>query len=210
MKKYFLSALLYLCFLNQAFAAVDEEAMSVKNRKAKEYSIALQLFGFGPTASITNGIHAGYFIDSNSLLQVEILAGNDPVIWGTGRYTISSYSVGTYYKLFMTPTFYIKLGTDFKNVRYKYEDDRTGGTEERTEFTGNSLGGHFSVGHQWQWQNFTFGFDWIGISAPFISQIQSTFTGGATPNQRRLDGDQSRYLKDNIIIILHGYLGASF
>ncbi len=172
--------------------------------------MAAQIVGYGPAASELKGVHLGYFVDPNTQLQLEITGGTNPLIWGSSGHSITSYVVGTHVKLFTGNSFYLKLGIDYRRIDYRYEDPVLGSNYEKTSFLGNTLGAAFLIGNQWQWQNFTFGADWIGLSGPLVWQIESSGSVGTNPNIRRRDKDEDRYLKENVIILSRLFVGASF
>lgn len=207
------AALLPLFFGISVWAAkvkIDSLGTSEINRQDKDFSLTAQVFGHGPAASVMQGLHLGFFIDPDSLITVELVSGENPLIWSSSGFTIKSFSASTHYKQFVGNTFYFKGGLDYKRVDYRYEDSFFGSSYEKTSFAGNSFGLGTSIGNQWQWSVFTFGFDWIGISMPFATQLESSSSTGTSPNLQRLDRDQTRYLKDNILVFMHAFLGASF
>lgn len=207
------TVLLLFLFCSSLWAAkdkIDSRGTSEIYRQDKDFSLTAQIFGHGPAASVMQGLHLGFFIDPDSLITVELVSGENPLIWSSSGFTIKSFSASTHFKRFFGNTFYLKAGLDYKRVDYRYEDSFFGSSYEKTSFIGNSFALGASLGNQWQWSVFTFGFDWIGISMPFVSQLESSSSIGTSPNQQRLDRDQTRYLKDNILVFMHAYLGASF
>ncbi|MBC7421331.1 MAG: hypothetical protein H7328_11435 [Bdellovibrio sp.] len=187
--------------------AADESAA---NRQDKKYLVAAQLLGYGPAASDLKGLHLGYYVDPNTIFQMELTMGSNPLIWGSSGYTILSYVAGAHLKLFTGNSFYLKLGLDYRRIDYRYEDPVLGSSYEKIDFVGSSLGAAFTIGNQWQWSFYTFGVDWIGLSGPFVSQVNSSSTTGTQQNVRRRDKDEDRYLKENVIILSRIYVGACF
>ena len=97
------------------------------------------------------------------------------------------------------PTIYYKRNTgDFFNATLIYEDVGTG----------------FRVGNEWQWENFTMGCDWVGVSQPIYSNVKEDkfipSAGSPDYDRRQYVDEQNRFVKDTNINLLRVYAGASF
>lgn len=199
--------------LTSSLARAETESInlsSTEERQAKTYTVAAQLLGYGPAASDLKGLHLGYFIDANTQWQLELLYGENPLIWGSSGHFIQSFLASTHLKLFTGNSFYIKLGLDYRHIKYRYEDPVLGSAYERTTFMGDSLGPSFTIGTQWQWSSLTLGVDWVGLSFPLLWQIETSSITGSVPNNQRRDKYEDRLLKENVLILSRLFIGASF
>ncbi|MDG0817129.1 hypothetical protein [Bdellovibrio svalbardensis] len=183
---------------------------SEHNRMDKKWTAQWQLFGAGPNGTSESAIIGGYHLDRNSVVQLEVgsggISGNS--IFIDDKYELSGSTVGLHYKKFFGNSFYAKIGLDYRSVTYKYKYPFTGNQEG---FTGESLGAGLVIGNQWQWENFTLGCDWIGLSLPFASTVKSeTLTSSDSFYRDELNSAQQRYLRNGFAQALRFYVGYTF
>jgi hypothetical protein len=188
---------------------------SAFNRLQKNFSINYMAFGFGPNPAGSVGLNFGFFLDRNSLIDFEYTAGRplNYVNWKYSEYDVNARSYGVHYKLFTGNSFYVRGGVDYRMVDYLYKtrDFSTSIENSRSAFKGSSLNATFLIGNQWQWENFTLGCDWIGLTVPLSTQIDSeSFTTTSTYTSSTLKDDQDYYLKRQVTMGLRFYLGATF
>ncbi len=83
--------------------------------------------------------------------------------------------------------------------------------QNQESFTEESLGAGLVIGKQWQWNNFTLGCDWIGLSLPFASTVKSETVAGSESFYRdKLDSVQQKYLRSGFAQALRFYVGYTF
>lgn len=183
---------------------------SEHNRMNKKWTAQWQLFGVGPNGTAEGAIIAGYHLDRNSVVQIEVGSGGTSgnSIFIDDQYEFSGSTVGLHYKKFFGNSFYAKMGVDYRSVTYKYKYAFGGGEES---FSGDSLAAGLVIGNQWQWQNFTLGCDWIGLSVPFASTVKSeTVAGNDSYYRDELDKAQQKYLRNGFAQGLRFYMGYTF
>jgi hypothetical protein len=172
------------------------------------------------------GVAIGRFLTPSTLVQLELSLGETDR--REGYFTSSSQylktgSVGVNLKHFVSNSFYIKGGLDYRSVSYDYNYgsrfsviDSAKSSYTSYDFTGDSWAGSFSIGNQWQWESFTLGCDWFGLRVPFASNVQSESLssrgGSSLVREIRQDREdnQNRLLKDVAFQAVRFYLGASF
>lgn len=225
-----------LCVLSQMFFAFsalgatrDDDVVIIKqqpkavfanssehNRIGKTIVLTGQLFGGGPSASSGQGATVGFHLDRNRLVQFEALWGGTGNLFYLvgGKTTVRS--AGVHFKHFVGNSFYYRTGLEYKTVDYNYNYTfvYTNGYD-RESFSGNALGAAVVIGNQWQWENFVLGCDWIGITAPFTSQVtaqesSSSLNGSSSSESTSLYSYQDRLLKEPYFHFLRFFLGASF
>lgn len=189
-------------------------------REGKSFQLNVQLFGIGPAATSSAGFQFGFFIDRNRLFQLETMSGSSSFSGSTSvnSVEVSSYSgtknarsFGAHYKRFVSNSFYWRAGAEYISQHIKRDYKGTGYTGSYDiEIT--RLAGTFVIGNQWQWDNFTLGCDWFGVTAPISSQITSETISGS-----RYDGiegdieiDRKGFIILNNLNLLRFYLGFSW
>lgn len=179
---------------------------SLQNRLDKDFTIQLQPVGLSAIGTNESLLILGYYIDSNNILQLEAGAGRSDfeMKWdgqSEDKEVLKGESVGLHYKHFFGNSFYVKLGADYRGIKY----------------TGKILDPHFAsidgtsgvasivVGNQWQWKTWTAGCDWIGGGLPFATFVSST-NGSAAD----VAAAKKKYLEDAFVQGLRIYVGATF
>ncbi|WP_374077267.1 hypothetical protein [Bdellovibrio bacteriovorus] len=190
---------------------IVEKDSSEHMRMNKKITVQWQLFGSGANGTSQSAIIAGYHLDRNSIIQLEAGGGGNSfrTFFSSSEYSYNSYSVGAHFKKFLGNSFYVKTGVDYRSVDYVFN---YGYSSVKTGFEGNSLAASLVIGNQWQWDNFTLGCDWIGLSLPFAHTVTSeTLSADADSYHRaNLDEDEEHYLKNGYAQALRFYVGYSF
>lgn len=186
------------------------EDSSRHNRMDKKYAGWVQLLGVGPSVSGSSGAAFGYFHTSDDIFFLELTKGSaDSALasWN-GYFNIDTKSVGVHWKHFTGNSFYLNTGLDFRSVDYEYSNSVTATT---SEFEATSTALSFAIGNQWQWDNFTMGCDWVGVSVPLTDDIsKASITTGSTFEEDEFREDQKLFSEETHIQLLRFYLGASF
>ena len=222
-----------LCFaMNQAFAeeiviapkkTEVEEGSSAYARINKENQFLINLTGAGPNATASTGLIFGHFIDRNSMFLVEAMTGTNT---GNSLFSSSFYSssiqtsakaqsIGVHFKQFVSNSFYYRFGVDYRNIAYKYSYTPSSTPVETAEFNGDSVALNFQIGNQWQFEKFTLGCDWFGLSMPITSNTSSRTLNAAAQTDasyynRKLDDESDYYTKRTTYNFVRFYLGSSF
>ncbi len=192
---------------------------SEHHRLDKNYVTTVNLTGFGPSLTSTIALQAGKYLDRNSVVLLEATGGTlstpDNAISSakTGSsYDVKSTSFGAHFKQFNGNSFYYRAGVDFRKIKYDYKFVYTTGPSDTRHFDGTSIAGNFQIGNQWQWENFTLGCDWVGISLPLTSSTSNEEVVSSTPDydQARIKDDIDALVKKAHLNFLRFYLGASF
>ena len=149
---------------------VDE---SRANRDGKQYTLNAAITGYSFGAA-SNSIEAGYHLDADKVISLQYSdlkngTGDDKNsedevdrLWakdGVG----SAISVN--FKNFVSNSFYIKPGVYYRDQTKVEETTSSFGellSSKYSEF--KDMGVEFRIGNQWQFENFTLGADWVGIT----------------------------------------------
>ena len=197
---------------------------SSSNRLDKSFTLLASPIGLGPSQNAEAGLVAGIFISPKTLIQLEAGDGNTSEgfsFFGTSTVKSHTSSASIAIKHFVGNSFYVKGGVDNRRINYSESYKSTWnlfGTpstyEDNVTFEAESWSASVVIGNQWQWENFTLGCDWVGIAAPFTSEVKSesyaTTSTDKTSIQRDLADREKRKLKDMAFQGLKFYLGASF
>jgi hypothetical protein len=211
----FLSALVTHASPQQSVIKIDEAPISttqtsLQNRAAKTFLLSAEPIGFAVTPLPTYGANIGLYLSSNAILQVEYASGSI----GLGFYDLGAKSLGINVKFFTGNSFYLKTGFDYRRisisgVKCLFCSDPyfklDGGSAD-------SIALAVGLGNQWQWNTFTMGCDWLGVTAPVITQYSNDFHQSriSAQDQARIDGAFDRVAKAVSLQLLRIYLGASF
>lgn len=105
-------------------------------------------------------------------------------------------------------------GIDQRNVEYNYQYKSVISSTYDTSaaFKVSSTAAALVIGNQWQWDNFTLGCDWFGVSAPLATRFSDEkFSANADSIDRnRQERDKEHFGKKTLQQGLKLYLGASF
>lgn len=234
LKNFFALAVVSFLASSSAFAASDENVMVMKknqvvlehdssaaNRLHKKVTLAAELSGMGPGLITGTGLSAGYFLNRNQVILAEYKGGKIGVTrrWTTYSNGVenvaesegSGTSVGVYFKQFFGNSFYIKPGVDVAKVNYEFSPKSTAFGNYRSEFEATTVGANFSIGNQWQWENFTLGCDWIGLRQAISRNFSKDSIVGNFSAQDKADFEKDKDLfTKGSPLALRFYLGASF
>lgn len=220
MKSKILFLLTVLCFAQKSLAAdviAPEKPRKVRvtsqmAREDKEASVMAQA-GF-TAGHVAQGLNFAYFIDRDLQLQAEIAGG----VYTEGSWDIFNIgyrdrkrtemrSYGVHLKSFVSNTFYLNYGLDWREYDYQYSNS---GTE--AAFGSQSLNASLLIGNQWQWKNFTLGCDWVGWSQPVAFQkiTSENLQTNSFYERRDLDRAEDNSLWRGQLQGLRLYVGASF
>ncbi len=183
---------------------VDESAA---NREGKKYTVSAQIMGFNFTGGET-ALNLGYFLNDKTVLKLRFssLRGTAQDIYsdeGDSKEVKDAWAkqgngtaIMAGVKLFTGNSFYVEPAAYYRNQYQVYSTTEFGAsTVEIDDADIKDAGLSLRIGNQWQWDNFTIGCDWIGISRSLVD-LGST---GDT-NSDRLASTS----------LLNLYLGASF
>lgn len=184
---------------------------SAQNRQNKTWTAEWQMFGVGPNGTSEGAVIIGHHIDANSLWQIEVGSGgtSGSTLWLIDHLEYSGTAIGVHYKRFIGNSFYVKMGIDYRSVKYDYTYPFSGYEEH---FEGNSIAAGLVIGNQWQWDNFTLGCDWVGVSLPFASSVTNETVASSSDSYYRssLDDAEAKYLRNGFAQALRFYVGYSF
>lgn len=198
------------------------EESSEANRMNKDFQVDL-FTGVGPANGGGMGISAAKFLSRNQLVMIDLVSGpgaysrrysstyNSTTTSGETDTRVST--IGVHYKQFTGNSFYFRTGLDYSTVDYKFDyNSNTPGYGFKSKFNGSVLGANFSIGNQWQWENFTIGCDWIGVSLPLVKDVASAEITGSVADYDRsqFQDDQDHYINNGTATLLKLYVGASF
>jgi hypothetical protein len=190
------------------------EGSSEFNRMNKTALAAVQVLGVGPLPVAAQGLIGGYYLKRNSILQAEYTSGTTSNGLSGYGLDLKAQTYGVHLKQFLSNSFYLKLGVDYRTASYRYNYTSLTGSQynENYSFTSRSWSGALAIGNQWQFENFTIGCDWIGYVAPFSSTVtDERYDSGVWQFQGTyIRSDRDRLTTSQIAQGLRFYLGASF
>ena len=202
---------------------IEIEDSSATRRMNKKFSITTELSGYGPFPgsifSNRESLILGYFLDFRNLVNLELRNFPKGHIY-TGLFFASTddiasgHSVGLHFKHFVGSSFYFTTGLDF--MKYQYQRDRSyflGSCYDcsginKNAFSGESIMANFTIGNQWQWENFTLGCDWFGLVRPVSSRLFNETNGDNGTDY--LNSEKQTFTKYGLINLLRFYLGVAF
>ena len=206
----FLTTMSFSCFAQEPdYKVVDRPDNSVIVRNTSEFyriDKKINVFVGAHAYSKVSGSELGleYYLDRNKAVQLELFTGRavfaDTIneIFGDKSRTEAS-GVILSYKHYTGNSFFIRGGIDYKqHDYYRLERDFFDKTViGETSFAAESVGLIVSIGNQWQIENLTLGFDWIGFSAPIYTRlgtIKNTFAE-SDYHTKYFKDDQNTYVK---------------
>ena len=163
--------------LNKYERVVLDESML--NREDKSYSINATLFGSSFGASTTS-LEIGKHLKTNTILSIQFsslsnenledLDENDKEYHfnearerdGYGKYVSVGIKQFTSNSFYYKPEIYARSQELVHDKKVLIGDKYYHDTEEKG--TIEDVGISFKIGNQWQWENFTLGCDWIGLT----------------------------------------------
>jgi len=153
---------------------VDE---SMANREGKKYTVNATLLGmsFGsPETAIEAGIHTKpdtvislAFHDLKGITLSDQDSKDEYVFDGDGRGKAITLSLKkfTSNSFYIKPALYHRTQTTIKSGIKAYNSSTDSWVvESRNTADYTDVGLSFAIGNQWQWENFTLGCNWVGIS----------------------------------------------
>ena len=182
---------------------------SMANREGKEYTANITLTGAKFSTAGTS-VEFGKHLDLNTVVSLQYTRFSPYQVEEEDEYDEymnkdgEGEAINLNLKKFNGNSFYIKPGVYYRTQKkinvtdesYSSALDKWIVTDyEATEF--RDIGVEFSIGNQWQWENFTLGTDWVGI----------------TKSVNILEQDGNKKLNPNDISefnILNFYLGYTF
>lgn len=225
--KYFVQAFVLVSALSSlAKAAEDNVVVAPKpvvyedssefHRMSKKVTVTVQPFGIGPNYAVSQGLAAGLFLNRNSVVSLEYMANtsNNTNYGSYGwNYDIKTSAIGAHLKQYVGNSFYVKGGVDYRTVEYRYSYTSGIGSEfdENYSFSGRSWAASIAIGNQWQYQDLTFGFDWVGVVVPFASNVSNERYSSRwiySNDIRKRDSDL--FVKNTILQALRFHIGMSF
>lgn len=187
----------------QDYKIVDRPDSSVIVRNTSEFhrlNKKVNVFIGAHAYSNVSGYELGfeYYLDRNKVLQIEFLSGRatwtDTIneIFGDQSKTEATGALVSY-KYYTGNSFFLRGGIDYVQHDYYRLDrdlfDTTINGEQ--SFTADSAGVLISIGNQWQIENLTLGFDWIGLRIPAYTKIKNI------RNSYSQSDYQTRYFEDD-------------
>lgn len=133
------------------------------------------------------GVSGAIFLNRNSLLDVDYVRANDTWL----GYKAEVVMTGVHFQQFLTNSFYIKGGVDYRMIRlYDYWDILFGGTTTGEFARHDSIGPSFAVGNQWQSEHFVIGCDWGGVYIP-AAILKNEYHSDRLSSSDRTDADDA-------------------
>lgn len=188
-----------------------QENSSAHNRMGKKSQVTAGsglIIGLIPGA----GLNYEYFLTPNSTLQLQAAQGEVDT-WFFSDHTFEGTLISANYKRFEGNSFYYRVGGDYRKIKVSSNDKDFGifASDERISGTAESLSASIAIGNQWQFESFTIGCDWIGLTVPVIN-ISNTFKSDnmASASYASDKKDWEDLKTQPSAQILRLYLGASF
>jgi len=194
---------------------ISKWGYSEARRQDMSYELIAQPVGIGPATTFSNAVTFGYFLEPNSLLELEYLKGQSFVFLGDLFDSLKKdvQTIGIYNKKFLGNTFYLRYGVNYRTVDYRYSSANwfNSTSSEEYSFKATTFAMSLGLGNQWQWgSGFTLGCDWLSLEAPFGTQLSSENYSGSRATLDELHSREDLMSKDIGVNLVHFYLGASF
>lgn len=183
---------------------------SAQNRAGKTLVGVLQPAGFAVAPVPSVGLGLGYYIDSNSVVQLEGSLGR---LRPENRFDVTVGTVAVNLKHFVSETFYLKGGAAYRQTTLSNLTCRDCGPGVTRDWgAARTIDGEFAIGNQWQWENLTLGADWLGLMVPTV-RIDDSVTDafGLSSNENRQANEVWDVItKSAGVSVARVYVGASF
>lgn len=208
---------------------------SEANRMNKNFYLGLEPAGFATVPVPSAGVHAGYYLNSDLILWLEATGGSlnlqsssSTVYSSVGtsysesKFDLVTRSFGGGLKFFLGNSFYTKGLLDYRKIGINNFHTESSGSVTGSLVTSSSVGSRdlgyvsslnatFAIGNQWQWENFTLGCDWLGISMPMQVVDKNHDTDGLSDSDReQVENAWNKLGEVTSLQLLRFYLGASF
>ena len=198
-----------------------ERDSSEYNRMDKKFEALVILTGSGPNAVSTTGFSLGYHYTPNQIFLLEGTGGrlgNGFSFFSDGKSNtdLTTQSFGIHFKHLTSNSFYYRFGLDYRSLNYKYTYGPNANSQtEEIGFKAESVAASFYIGNQWQWENFTLGCDWIGVSAPIFSDVRNEYKNSEAQLRKgyyeeKIENYADSFVRKINVSVLRFYLGASF
>jgi hypothetical protein len=138
-------------------------------RLEKEYSLLIEPVGFTPLLGY--GAAAGYYVSPNDLVELSYNQGKLSAV----VVTVSSQLAELRWKHWFGNSFYGYGGVAYRKLRGDVDLDAAFGSGIISgSIEAASLGVSGAIGNQWQFEYFTIGCDWIGVTVP-VKKLQTNY-----------------------------------
>lgn len=188
--------------------ATDTSAFNRKNKTVSFYAETTAGTHFGGT------FNASYFIKPDLQIMLEFsrygsLSGvyenisQVPVFYNGFQQTDSNDGVGLHLKYFMGNSIFLRLGFSHNVIHYNRKYNTTLHESYINGEVDYFVGG---FGNDWQWENFTFGFDWYKVQYPIGSKLNSR----QDASEDTMASSKQDELLDSTMSLVGLHLGFSF
>jgi hypothetical protein len=114
-------------------------------------------------ASVSGVATVGFFLDADHLVEARLRFGQhldaDPTVrWYAGG--------GARLRKFVGDAMYVAAGPEVRT--FAVRDSMTALTDGPVDGHVVTLGADLGIGHQWQWDRYTFGVEWFGVTRPIL------------------------------------------
>lgn len=182
---------------------------SMKNRMDKKYTINGTILGVAYGAS-TSAVEVGYHLKPNLIASLQYTTLNsasadedwgndaDDDVWkrdGVGHVISAGIKKFESNSFYYKPEIYARSQENVNSTTTGYSSSTGDYLISKDTNKIEDIGVSFRIGNQWQWDNFTLGCDWIGITRSMTTTKKS--------------GNIKSHDK-NTASLLNFYLGASF
>ena len=188
--------------------ATDTSAFNRKNKTVSFYVETTAGTHFGGT------VNANYFIKPDLQIMLEFSRYGSvvgvlenisqvPIFYNGFRQTESNNGIGLHLKYFMGNSIFLRLGFSHNEIHYNRKYNTTSHESYINGEVDYFVGG---FGNDWQWENFTFGFDWYKVQYPIGSKLNSRqdATEDTTASSKQDE------LLDSSMYLVGLHLGVSF
>lgn len=204
---------------------------SEMNREDKRWEATFQPIGFSVLPIPSMGLNAGYYLNPDLIIQLELSSGQSDLAVKSSSDTssissdITAKTVGVNAKYFTGNSFYFKGGLAYRQIGLKNLNYTSGvstlssSSASQTKISISDMGSvdsaaaELSIGNQWQWSTFTIGCDWLGVMVPLaVVKIDDRITtsGMSSADRKSLQDAWTTLGKATSVQIGRFYLGASF
>lgn len=163
---------------NQAMSSSEVFEMPKVVDKNSEENRLGKTFGFAIKAGVTHNyinssVSFDYYKEANQIISLEYLESSEETVEVEGALKVLSIGL----KKFVGNSFFISPSLSYrnykKNVTYNISTDGSEiindfeiGYYNEVRYSDLALG--MAIGNQWQWDNLTFGFTWIGVNKQIL------------------------------------------
>lgn len=177
--------------LDTIFQRIWYDENFVHDRLGKKIQFTVEPIGIDYFAEgLTRGLTIGFFLSPEKLIYLQ----------GKKSMQLTQYSNTTHYekinsidlglRSYIKNSLYLSTGLSKKTIFYSMKSSGLSSPKFNglAEFVTEAAIINIGLGNQWQWQNFSFGIEWLNLAIPFADKLKT----------EKIEEYQSEFSRENV------------